>query len=136
MNESEWLQNLKVGDAVFISGSGGMGSADCVSSVKRLTKTLIITEGGSRFRRDNGWSQNSGGGYYRRYLQEPTQQKLDDIRKVLLAAQFKRIKWETLSLKTLEAVKKLLLLRIGGCQELFCFSCLFLSFPIWASPYT
>lgn len=50
--------DLQEGDKVILIGQ----RVDLVSKVKRITKTMIITENGSRFRRDSGWSV--GDGYY------------------------------------------------------------------------
>lgn len=47
------VPEMKVGDPVIISGRGHY-SKYRVDEVERLTKTLIITKGGSRFRKQDG----------------------------------------------------------------------------------
>lgn len=67
---SEWLDNLKVGDKVVVYERRPVA----LTTVKRLTKTLIFTERGSKYRRKDGhapgeWSTSS--------IHEPTQEAID-----------------------------------------------------------
>lgn len=101
MSNNEWRDNLKVGDRVVIGGY----TADTISSVERLTETLIITNGG-KFRRRDGCSP--GNGWHRNTLQEPTPEVVDRIRQENLARKFCHYDWKTLPLETLRAVFKLL----------------------------
>jgi len=105
MNEYEtWLDNLAVGDKVFQTASGALGSTDSISTVERITKTLIVTKT-SRFSRHNGTSP--GGGYYHSRLEEATQENIDSIRKNQLVAAFKRFDWDALTLDKLNAINAL-----------------------------
>lgn len=104
MNEKAWLDNLAVGDSVIQTASGSLGSRDSVSVVKRITKTLIVTED-RRFSRRNGVSP--GDGYHHSRLKKPTQERLADIQKNGLVAIFRRFDWNALTLDTLEAINAL-----------------------------
>ena len=102
---SEWLENLKVGDQVVVMSGGGYMSRDYVSTVKRLTKTLIVTENDRGFRRSDG---RSPGGIYHDFLEEPTLQRLGQIKQIWLATKLKAFSWKLLPLETLEAINNLL----------------------------
>lgn len=110
MNQ-EWLDNLKVDDAVVILGR----DRDWISTVERFTKTLIITKGGKKFRK-NGTSPGSI--WDNETLTEPTEERLGTIRRAKLAARLKAVKWKALRLEVLrkiaEIVRKFLTFR-GKC---------------------
>lgn len=50
----EWMDNLKPGDQAILEGSG-VGHNSEIVTVERLTKTLVVLEGGQRYRRSNGF---------------------------------------------------------------------------------
>lgn len=52
--KSDWLAGLQVGDPVVVR-TWPHKRRYYVGLVSRLTKTLIVTEGGWRFRRKDGW---------------------------------------------------------------------------------
>jgi hypothetical protein len=58
MQNKEWLQNLKVGDVVFRTQN--YTSAMIKVTVKRITKTQIITTNNEKFWKKDGY--NVGGG--------------------------------------------------------------------------
>lgn len=98
--EKEWLDNLKVGDRVVI-----LGSQDYLSKVERFTKTLIITEGGRKFRKDGA---SPGSGWDRGILVEPTPERVNTIRHDHLANHLRNFSnWKRLSLETLRGIYKL-----------------------------
>ena len=100
MNDQEWLDGLKVGDEVVI-----LGDRDYISKVERFTKTLIITTGGRKFRK-NG---TSPGSWYSGILAEPTKERVDKIRQTRLANFLRQqVKWEELSLEKLREIFHLL----------------------------
>ncbi len=104
---NEWLENLKVGDTVIVSG-GDLNSRDYVSTVVRFTKTLIIVNNqriGVKFRRDG---RSRGGGFHPLWLQQPTQEALDEIMQTTLAIRCSRHDWKSLPLETLREVAGLL----------------------------
>ena len=97
---SEWLDNLKVGDKVVIGG-GPMA----ITTVGRLTKTLIITKGGTKFRRRDG---TSPGEWTTGFLQEPTQEIVEQIKQGNLASKLRGYDWRSLPLEILVKVYNLL----------------------------
>ena len=102
---SEWLDKLQVGDEVVIGG-GLAGIPPYISKVARLTATLFVTEDDQRFRRKDGFTLGSG--YYRRFLQEPTQELRASVAQQNLASHLRRVQWHDLPLDKLRAVVKLL----------------------------
>lgn len=105
MTEQEWRNQLKVGDEVVILSSG---APDSISTIARITKTLLIIGGADsrrKFRISDGCSP--GGGYHHTSLAEPTQERTNEIRRVNLARWLRRVEWKTLSLETLREVYKL-----------------------------
>lgn len=109
---SEWLANLEVGDTVIVSI--GQGGSDCLteSSVGRLTKTLIFTKSGMRFRRKNGHAPDE---WATSFLLEPTPKHMVLLRDSVLegqrrnaACRLRKYEWHRLPLETLEAVEVLL----------------------------
>ncbi|KKL03903.1 hypothetical protein LCGC14_2621460 [marine sediment metagenome] len=105
--KKEWLENLKVGDRVVINTTSyGSQGDNSVSVVERLTKTLIITKGGRKFRRNDGLSP--GGEWSKDTLQEPTPEAVDRIRQANLANKLRHYDWKPLPLATLRAIYDLL----------------------------
>jgi hypothetical protein len=71
MRDTGWLQDLKKGDQVIVRGSG-YGHHDRVTKVERLTKTLIILEGGGRYRKATGYRSGERSSWNFSYLVEYT----------------------------------------------------------------
>ena len=101
---SDWLNNLEVGDKVVVLSGWG---SESVGAVGRLTETLIFTAAGTAFRRKDGRSRGSS--FRSSWLKEPTQERLDKIRHTALAGKLKVCDWKSLTMTTLEAVHKLLM---------------------------
>lgn len=76
---SNWLEQLKPGDKVIVSGLGTFGSkAVCI--VERLTTTQIILCGiSTRYRRNSG-DEVGGDIWNRSYLMEATPHAIQEIR--------------------------------------------------------
>jgi len=72
--DNEWLQNLKVGDAVIIKPVFG---DSVIGLVSRLTKTQIAV-GRDKYRKTNGFLVG-GDAYYRHHIKEATKERLDAI---------------------------------------------------------
>jgi hypothetical protein len=107
-SKTAWLQSLKPGDEVIVSGSRP-GSVECVRKVERITKTLIIV-GRTRFNRERG--QTVGGGWHHCYLDEATpgamrQLEHDALRRSLIY-KLQDVTWYDMPLDTLVAVDALL----------------------------
>lgn len=84
----DWLSNLKVGDVVIVHGSGLHG--DSIDKVAKLTKTQIVLERGSRFRRSDGCQP--GDGYHMGHLGKPSKERIDGIRREMMARRIHNIK--------------------------------------------
>lgn len=105
-----WLGNLKVNDPVVVL-AGGVSSGCYVSRVERLTKTLIVTQDGRKFRRKDG--NASGDGYHRGWVEEPTPENLQQVeesvrenKQARMASRLRYYPWHKTSLEVLEAVEK------------------------------
>jgi hypothetical protein len=78
--DKTWLQNLKVGDKVYVSGA--YGRVGTIETVKRITKTMIIVGRDSyemRYKKSTGyccgdftWGSGS--------IHQLTQERIDKIR--------------------------------------------------------
>jgi hypothetical protein len=89
---NKWVQQLKVGDEVFVS-RGGWGRYYDKGEVVRLTKTqIIIKQSGyeSKWRRVDGRSL-SGTTYSRQYLFESTPELKEEIEAQLLKNKVKQL---------------------------------------------
>ena len=86
-NEKEWLAQLKPGDPVILCGLG-WGNERQIRKVDRLTKTLIILEGGARIVKKSGFSQ--GQGYFLTFLEEPTEEALVTVQREMRVRFIKR----------------------------------------------
>jgi len=79
---SNWLDELKVGDKIAIPPNYFYGGKYEIRTVKKLTKTLIITAGYNeinaevKFRKADGYQLGSRG-YYRESIVEYTQEVVD-----------------------------------------------------------
>lgn len=107
---NEWLTNLKVGDQVVVSG--GNQVRIFLSTVERLTQTLIFTKGGMKFRRRDG---HSPGTWATGLLLEPTPDNLEQVEQERLrarqgqaASRLRKYAWHKLPLETLQMIEKLL----------------------------
>ena len=94
-----WLANLKVGDRVIVAGV-----EDYVTTVDRLTKTLIILKNKTRFNKDG----HPPGSWSRTYLEEPTEERVNVIRQANLAWMLHQYDWKKLPLETLRKVRELM----------------------------
>lgn len=100
---NDWLDKLKLGDEVIVCGGFDDGYP---AKVKRFTKTLIILEDDSRFRKKYGGQQGSG--YHRGFLLQPSQERLDRILHRRWAVKLANYKWKNESLETLAKIVVLL----------------------------
>jgi len=115
-----WLNDIKVGNYVIISG-GGFSQYDWVSKVDRLTKTqIIVSNSATRFRRNSG-SSIGNNGYYSNYLREADD---DSIKKITEANERRkyvdfldRFNFKNKSLETLRVIYKIVLDADGGKDE-------------------
>ena len=72
---NEWLENIKVGDKVIVSGSG-FGSLNKIDTVERLTKTQIVLKNThSKYRRSSGRSVG-GDVWSMGFISEATREKI------------------------------------------------------------
>lgn len=101
MGEQEWLDGLKVGDDVIVT-SGNWSSRNQISTVERITKTLFVLARCRKFRRCDG--RAPGGGYYYARIEEPTRERVQEIRRMKLVDHMRACDWGAKSLEILEAV--------------------------------
>ena len=108
-NNKEWLQNLKPGDKVIVKRQRYRG--DIIGVVERITKTLLILENGTRFRRRDG--NTPGDGYYSslQWLREYSQEEGERIEREQtvrrMVCTLNNIQWENLPLNVLLQVEAL-----------------------------
>ena len=93
MENKEWLESLKPGDMVALHGSY---DSVIIRVVDRLTKTQIILDNGSKFRRDSGWSIVHSS-CHRYFIDEVTDSVRLKIRTGNLQYKISRINFKSLS---------------------------------------
>jgi hypothetical protein len=115
---NEWLQNIKVGDKVIISGNSAFGS-DRVNVVVKLTATQVhvntrgfLKDYVTKYNRESGRSIGTGT-WETNWLDEATPEKLEAI--VLRNKRFKikkyvteTVNWDTVSKEVIEQLYVLL----------------------------
>jgi hypothetical protein len=82
MSDNLWLQNLKVGDKVIISGHSAFGG-DVIGKVSRLTKTQVLVTLGKnpceyKYKIEDGRSIGTGT-WETKWIYEATPEKVDAI---------------------------------------------------------
>lgn len=100
MSEDSWLESLKVGDAVVEEWGYGY-KAERLTTVTKVTKTLVVVATGGRYRRDDG--RRVGGEYHQR-LRQDTPERRGRIRAKELADRLSNVQWGTRPLAVLERV--------------------------------
>lgn len=95
-----WLEDLKVGDEVVVSGS--FLSYE-ISRVTHTTATQIHI-GGTKYRRDTGVQMGSVSSWNRSSLCEPTQELRDKIEHKKRASSMGIVTWQKLSLDQLRRI--------------------------------
>lgn len=103
----EWLDNIEVGDRVIVSGGGAVYS-EHLARVERLTKTqVIIKEGRTRYRRDNGRGIGQNG-WVRSNLEEATDDKvnsiIDERKRLVLVNELSKVNWGDIPTHSLEII--------------------------------
>jgi hypothetical protein len=115
MTNTDWLQNLKVGDEVMLQQSGCGKQKHRVAVVDRVTETQIVI-GNERFNRHNGHRKGDGNRYSYSYafIVHAYPEKLAEVREanrresLVASIQEKSRYADKLPTATLEAVWKLL----------------------------
>ncbi len=95
----EWLQALKPGDKVIITG----GYGDQIGIVDKITPTGRIVVGGEVYNPQSGRSY-SGGDWRRRYLIEAIPERVKKIRLAGMTAKLAHVQWFSLPAETIEAI--------------------------------
>ena len=80
------LQDLEAGDLACTESTNSIGMV----RIDRITKTQIITTGGSKYRRRDGGLIGAGP-YYYEYIQILTEEKKDEIRTLRLRMKAKKM---------------------------------------------
>jgi hypothetical protein len=111
MSDKEWLQNLKVGDAVIVEGTG-LSSGESLGTVARLTKNFIVVNSNgfdSKFRNETGWS--TGDSYYHKYLKEATPEAIAAFEEERYRAVFKNklshLSWADVPIDRIKQIREL-----------------------------
>jgi hypothetical protein len=89
MNNKNWLDNLAVGDKVCYD-CGMMGRDFAIGTVERLTKTQVIVNNGSKYRRSNG-ERFGGSAWDIQSIREPTKERILMARKCIIRNRISRI---------------------------------------------
>lgn len=107
---SGFYKNLIVGDKVLIRKQWGL----IVQRVEKLTKTMIVIDDGSRFRRDSG-SEVGATAWSWKSLEEATDESIKEIKKVNrkrgLVKILKNVNYSNMTLEALEEIYKLVELK-------------------------
>jgi len=102
-----WIENLEIGDKVIVCPHFGQ---NYVNTVKRITKTLIITKDNSRFTKK--WCSNPGDSWsptsIKKYSSEKEQKINDQLRKNGIINKIRITSFNEFSLNTLEKINNLI----------------------------
>ena len=113
MNDRNWLENLKVGDEVLISG-GTLVGRDRLGKVSRFTKTQIIVNVDGhedRFKKGSGSSVGDHG-YYSTFLREATSESIaaykEELYRVVFQNKIRNLSWNDVPLDILKQIRELI----------------------------
>ena len=100
---SEWYENLKPGDRVFVE-RGGFYRGSGIDTVERLTPTLIVMKSGLRFKRKNG-HEHGGDAWHGSFLRKLTQERMERIEVEKLTHRMRsKVDWSKVPLSTLRDI--------------------------------
>ena len=102
--KDNWRESLKVGDEVAVHNMRGSGRIDIVA---RLTKTMIILPGGSRYCKKSG-NRFGGGIWDSAFLGQPTKELRDQIEKDHILKKIVGSDLKSLDINTLKAIHGIL----------------------------
>ena len=102
--KDNWRESLKVGDEVAVHNMRGSGRIDIVA---RLTKTMIILPGGSRYCKKSG-SRVGGGIWDSAFLEQSTKELRDQIEKEYVIKKIVGFDFKKLDINTLKAIHGIL----------------------------
>lgn len=103
---NEWLKDIKVGDEVLVGDY--TVSPHVMKRVKRLTRTQIILESGSRYNRQTGRNVGASTPWSRSYLTEVTPKRLEVMERQELVVKLSSMVWKRYGLKVLRQVMEVL----------------------------
>lgn len=108
MNDKEFLENIKAGDEVLLSGGGWGQAKKQVLIVSRTTKTQIII-GSSRYNKKSGYPVGSSCGSWDRpnSIGPVTDKDKADIKRSSAINMLKKTEWENLHDGTLFEIARL-----------------------------
>jgi len=72
----DWIRKLSPGDKVIVNYQIG----NKIGTVKRVTKTMIVTENHGRFRKKNGVSCGDCNSFFRQSIEEATPNEINKIK--------------------------------------------------------
>lgn len=98
--DTQWLQNLKPGDKVIVSGN----HHESLDTVERVTATQIVLKAGRRYRKVDGWHVGGGSAFYSSNLMPVTREAVNRIRLRQLHVKVAQINWRDVPLETLGKV--------------------------------
>lgn len=105
MLDRAWLESLKPGDAVIVSGRHG----DSIRRVARITATMVVLDNGVRFSRKHG-GETGGSTWYTNTLEQPTPEKVqaikESVRRKGLIATLRSVDWTNMDTGRLAEVVK------------------------------
>ena len=110
MNNSEWLESLKIGDEVAVdTGRHGYKNYEIIK-IERITPTRRISLEGRSWKFDsNGRERGKVNSWTPRKCIKPVTQDIrDSIRKKYIISRIESVKWETVSLDKLEKILEII----------------------------
>ena len=104
---SDWLQNLKVGDKVIVQHRG-LGEGKSLLVVSNITKNFIVVNG-RKFRKGSGYG--TGDGYHHPYLIETTSEAMAAFEEERYRAVFQNklshLSWDDVPLDRIKQIREL-----------------------------
>lgn len=107
MFDTDWIDNLSVGDKVIVSGRWVVDSIRYVEAINKAT----IKVGGILFNKKDGF-RRGGDTFGRCFLVKPTEERLKDIsenkERRLLEYRLKNINFDEINIETIRKINELL----------------------------
>lgn len=110
MSEYEWINNLEIGDKVFVKRSLSDDTKTSVGTISKITKTQIHTKH-SKFRKSDGWLVGQSSYVYTRieeFNSELYSKLIEEKSKKRIIEYIKSANYDNISLKDLYEIEELI----------------------------